>query len=509
MHFRKTACTNKSISPCSYPVEVDVGMTHPNTDREIAATSPTYDVAMTDVDNKPVPEKNEGLYAECSMATLDNTYAALDKTELQQEIEQVYMNAGDAARKTASKTPKKQGFDVTNCKALACIFTSIAVMAIIMIVCIGYFSAEIAKLNAQTASIQQSPFGHPAEVMHAADILRQLNSSIDHLHQQIKSVIENNTLELGITNFALQIQQNEVNSALSDHLNSTEVIYQRLSQNISVLEYRVEQLFGEVFAELPASSCAALLPTAPCGYYWVSASNGSAVRVYCDMTRSCGGVTGGWVRVGYLDMTNSSHQCPSGFTEHNDSNIPTCRRTNTSAGCGSVMMDVPYQYSRVCGRVRAYQVGFTNAFNGMSHAGIDSAYVDGVSLTHGLPQRQHIWTFAAGLQEVERDSVFSSTCPCSNPSAPPPPAFVRNNYFCESGIPHSDVIFPRKVYFTDPLWDGDGCEEMNNCCSFNTPPWFHRQFSQPTTDDIEMRVCRNEDATNEDVAIEMVEIYVK
>ena len=67
----------------------------------------------------------------------------------------------------------------------------------------------------------------------------------------------------------------------------------------------------------------------------------------CDMTRSCGGVTGGWVRVGYLDMTNSSHQCPSGFMEHTDSNICACRRTGTSAGCGSVMMDVPY--SRVCG----------------------------------------------------------------------------------------------------------------------------------------------------------------
>ena len=126
------------------------------------------------------------------------------------------------------------------------------------------------------------------------DILRQLNSSIDLLHQQVQSVIENNTLELGITNFAFQILQNEVNSALAAHLNSTEMIYQKLSQNISVLEYRVEQLsgvFAGEFAELPASSCAALLPTTPSGYYWVSASNGSAVRVYCDMTRSCGGVT--------------------------------------------------------------------------------------------------------------------------------------------------------------------------------------------------------------------------
>ena len=32
--------------------------------------------------------------------------------------------------------------------------------------------------------------------------------------------------------------------------------------------------------------------------------------------------------------------------------------------------------------------------------GIDSYYVEGVSLTHGgAGRRQHIWTFAAGLSE--------------------------------------------------------------------------------------------------------------
>lgn len=47
------------------------------------------------------------------------------------------------------------------------------------------------------------------------------------------------------------------------------------------------------------------------------------------------------------------------------------------------------------------------------------------------------------------------------------------------------------------------------CCSFNTPPWFYKQLSEPIIDDIEMRVCRNEAAQDEDIAIEMVEIYVQ
>ena len=338
-----------------------------------------------------------------------------------------------------------------------------------------FATTEISKLKAQTASIQQSPFGQRAEVMQA-DIFHHLNLSINHLHLQ-------------------------VSEALANQLNSTEIIFQQLSQNISALEYRAEQLLSlhpGQFVELPASSCAALLPTTPSGYYWVSASNGSAVRVYCDMTRSCGGVTGGWVRVGYLDMTNSGHQCPSGFTEHNDSNIRTCRRTDTSAGCGSVMMDVPYQYSRVCGRVRAYQVGTTNAFNNIS---IDGAYVDGVSLTHGKP-RKHIWTFAAGLQEDLRNSHrHPSLCPCNTMQDSLAP-FVGNDYFCESGT----VFFgsTSQVYSADPLWDGAGCVDINNCCSFNNPPWFHKQLS--TADDIE---CSDEAVTNEDVAIGIVEIYVQ
>ena len=225
----------------------------------MTATSPTFDIAMADVDKAPVPEKNEGLYAECSMASLDNTYAALKKSELQQETEQVYMNAGNTARKTASKTPKKQRFDVTSCKALACIFTSIAVMAAIMIISIACFSVEIAKLKDRTASVQQSPFDQQMpsllhhqlqqiqqnvtdaieavrveneqhlntliDALHSSldNQINQLNMSINQLHQQISLAFSNHTLQLV-----------EVNSAI-------EVI---LSQNISALKFTADQLYS-------------------------------------------------------------------------------------------------------------------------------------------------------------------------------------------------------------------------------------------------------------------------
>ena len=61
----------------------------------------------------------------------------------------------------------------------------------------------------------------------------------------------------------------------------------------------------------------------------------------------------------------------------------------------------------------------------------------------------------------------------------------------------------------DPLWDGQGCGGTSTCCSFNNPPWFCKQLPQPTTDDIELRLCADEPIGNEDTTIEIVDMYVK
>ena len=290
----------------------------------------------------------------------------------------------------------------------------------------------------------------------------------------------------------------------------------QINENVSVLESQngllleVLGLFTGQTSSNPASSCIVLALFNPSGYYWVRASNGSAVRVYCDMTRSCGGVTGGWTRVAELDMTNSSQQCPSGLRQRTDGDIRTCVRNTDSAGYTSVAYSTSgVSYSRVCGKVIAYQVGTTNAFRDATND-IDSTYVDGISLTHGDP-KEHIWTFAAALDEAGTNTDASHYCRCQNIlslNPPSPPSFVGGDYFCDAGNRQNtegQLLF----YATDPLWDGAGCESPSTCCSFNTPPWFYKQLPQPTTDDIEMRVCRNEDATNEDIAIQVAEIYVQ
>ena len=265
----------------------------------------------------------------------------------------------------------------------------------------------------------------------------------------------------------------------------------------------------------PARSCA-VLPFSTSGYYWVRASNGSTVRVYCDMTRSCGGVTGGWMRVASLDMTNSSHQCPSGL-RLDTFNIRTCRSVSTLRTCPSVTFPsvAAMGYSKVCGKIIAYQIGHMGTFGSRwgtrpDNPTLEENYLDGISLTHGRP-RQHIWSFAAGQDESGTASSEFYNCPCTNTDhasgATQPPAFVENDYFCDTGS--RELYVSGRFYADDPLWDGAGCGPLNTCCSLNTPPWFYKQLPQPTTDNIEMRVCRDELASDEDVAIEMIEIYVQ
>ena len=122
---------------------------------------------------------------------------------------------------------------------------------------------------------------------------------------------------------------------------------------------------------------------------------------------TCNG-TPGWRRIAFINMTDTSYNCPTGLNLTSYSKR-TCGRSHTQGGCSSTTFSVGgLPYSRVCGRIRGYQFGGSDAFYN-STQGIDSYYVDGVSLTHGgAGSRQHIWTFAAGRTESEADTRPSS-----------------------------------------------------------------------------------------------------
>ena len=205
----------------------------------------------------------------------------------------------------------------------------------------------------------------------------------------------------------------------------------------------------------------------------------------------CNGTSsGGWMRVGHLDMTNSSQECPGDFDLFTHEEQRYCYRRDRD-GCGSVIYSTyGVEYSQVCGRVTAYQVDTTSAFFGYSHGGqisLEGVYVDGVSVTYGDPPRQHIWTFASAMTEARSDE---RVCPCTNTNSPytgSVPPFIGEDYFCDTAVTTSNT--PSGIFFNDPLWDGLGCGPTSSCCTFNDPPWFCKKLSDSTKDSIELRIC--------------------
>ena len=254
----------------------------------------------------------------------------------------------------------------------------------------------------------------------------------------------------------------------------------------------------------PASSCQQLArdhPHSASDYYWVTNGTTQPVKVYCDMDQHCCNSTGGWMRVANIDMTDTNQQCPPGFQQRTDIRscdrsgtgsyfIRSCDRSGTGYGCTPITFPShSIEYRQVCGRIRAYQYGYIYAFNPYYHSRsrtIEDIYVFGMSLTHGRHPRQHIWTFASAYSEYYSNYI---ACPCTRTDQPYTgvvPPFIGEDYFCDTAVTTTPSY---RLYADDPLWDGQGCGPTSTCCSFNYPPWFCKQLPQPTTDDLELRVC--------------------
>ena len=105
---------------------------------------------------------------------------------------------------------------------------------------------------------------------------------------------------------------------------------------------------------------------------------------------------------------------------------------------------------------------------------INDNYVDGISLTYGnKSSRTHIWTFIAD------HGANNQPCPSNIPE------YVGRNNTCLK-------------------WKGL-CSSHNSCSSS-----FFRQLQQPVTEDIEMRLCRDQhrDSESEGIYFGNTEIYV-
>ena len=333
--------------------------------------------------------------------------------------------------------------------------------------------------------------------------------------QQPVNTANMNTGNCPTQNEALKKINDKLDSIIADRSKDEE----KLNYLIATVVNLIQNLYNESEEEsltYPSSSLIhscdeikANWPDSPSDYYTIADINGHARRVYCHMEELCDS-KGGWMRVAYLNISDLTEECPPGFRLYNENGVRACGRPVSSPAdyCQSVKFPSNnISYSQVCGRVTGYQYGTTNAIDPRGQINnLNGAYIDGVSLTRGNP-RQHIWTFMAGLQENAFYQSGQYECPCAPNSPATPQSFVGNDYFCESGCPGH---WKANVFYTDPLWDGKQCGQIEKpCCQAPGIPWFHKTFNLSTTDYIELRVCGNQDVTDEDVPVGFYDIYVK
>ena len=315
------------------------------------------------------------------------------------------------------------------------------------------------------------------------------------------------------SNRALEYKLNEDIQSLEYKLNTSSEEVQSLRKTLN----KTEQVVSELKTFPLITSCKEVRKS---GLYLIQ-TNKEVSIVYCDINpRSCKTCNAtdsrGWTRVANINMTDSSQQCPNGFklVTRTEPPLRTCSRRDRFVGCLSTIFSVHgIEYSHVCGRIRGYQLGNPDGFYGYNKVdgqnNINGYFLSGISLTYGLSPRQHIWAFVNALTEGSSSIHVSQFCPCTNTNlnynASVPP-FVGEDYFCDTkfdGLWTNGVLYP-----DDPLWDGQGCGENSTCCEFNNPPWFCKQLPQPTTQDIEMRLCENSESDVDDSPFEIVELYI-
>ena len=206
-----------------------------------------------------------------------------------------------------------------------------------------------------------------------------------------------------------------------------------------------------------------------------------------------------------LDMAIPGQICPNALKLYTSNSLRLCGK-KTGNGCDSIVISTGGQaYQEVRGKAKAYQFGSPDGFS--TREDINSNYVDGISITHGK-SRKHIWTYAIGFRRYRPSTPHHSTCP-STGSGQGPPGFVGDNYFCSSansGNPGQERSDWAPVLYPTPLWSnirGD-CSDCGGNDLF-----FCIKLPTPTSDDLEIRVCTDENLDNEDVRIESMDFYVR
>ena len=313
-----------------------------------------------------------------------------------------------------------------------------------------------------------------------ADLKSNMESEIETLKVNISSERTRNGLKNDLQDSATII--------LSQTLLKLSEDVQDVNMSVNTIENDKVYSFLATFQNSIANSCSEigrkLNFSISSGYYVVS-SAGVLRSVYCDMTRTFGGTSKGWMRVAELDVNN----CPPGMRTETVNTSTTCKVSEDGAGCTEIYYPVyNISYTQVTGRIRAYQLNTLDGFASLDESirnhqsistnALDSNYLDGVSIT---TNSYHVWSHAGG-------------CSCNDDLQKP--NFIGDNYIC-NGTHHKSVTAPHE----ELIWENQHCGENSD--------WFFRTSLPSNATDIRVRICRDQPRDDEDIALTELIIYIR
>ena len=463
--------------------------------------------------------------------SLENTYDDIKlkcrETSIREEENYIDIIHGDSnpnkerhttVSSASSSTPTKKS-KCEKCFPPIIVLLVVAVAASVAIAVVAYH--ETAKLRSQVNSQQHGVCKNdndPSTVM-STQLERQTKSFAliwNEIRHYLKSCNNDSILDGSVDSTQLMNLNMSFNTEIRD-LNtsiksSLDILKKYMSSQLSAArqdfhlhigavrktnDERIKELTYQIVHDIQTiqtfDSCDAVinlyLPF-DYGLYRIKSSNSSFDIVNCTF-HSCNRVKGYWRRVAYFNTSDHNFaECPPGMKRENDT--LSCKYKYFNPGCASVRYETgTTPYSRICGKVHARYSGSPDAFQSFGGARnenttLEENYLDGVSLTYGRNPRTHIWSFAVSV------NLRSGGCEVCDKQRP---RFVGMDFSCELVM----QCPTNTVCNYDILWNGGQCVGEDS---------FYKELSLPTTQDIELRLCRGQNRHDEDILITFVELFV-